>query len=108
MTHENILNLAIEDRIEIIRNCIKQIESDKITILTDSNDSSKSLIQHKPEIGMSKESQLGLASYLKENKDTILHNSKEMCIITHSEFLVKELESIYTFLNMNGYKTVNE
>ena len=57
---------------------------------------------------MSKESQLGLTSYLKENKDTILHNSKSMYIITHSEFLVKELESIYTFLNMNGYKTINE
>lgn len=108
MTHENILNLSIEDRIEIIRNCMKQIESDKITILTCSKDSGKSLIQHKPEIGMSKESQLGLASYLKENKDTILHNSKSMCIITHSEFLVKELESIYTFLNMDGYKTVNK
>lgn len=26
MTHENILNLSIEDRIEIIRNCMKQIE----------------------------------------------------------------------------------
>lgn len=73
MTHENILNLSIENRIEIIR-----------------------------------ESQLGLTSYLKENKDTILHNSKSMCIITHSEFLVKELKSIYTFLNMNGYKTVNK
>ena len=47
MTHENILNLSIEKRIEIIR-----------------------------------ESQLSLASYLKENKDTILHNSKSMCIIT--------------------------
>lgn len=55
-----------------------------------------------------RESQLSLASYLKENKDTILHNSKSMCIITHSEFLVKELEFIYTFLNMNGYKTINE
>lgn len=73
MTHENILNLSIENRIEIIR-----------------------------------ESQLGLTSYLKENKDTILHNSKSMCIITHSEFLVKELEFIYIFLNMNGYKTINE
>lgn len=108
MTHENILNLSIENRIEIIRNYMKQIESDKITILTGSNDSSKSLIQHKPEIGMSKESQLGLASYLKENKDTILHNSKKKCASSHSEFLVKELESIYTFLNMNGYKTINE
>ena len=39
MTHENILNLSIENRIEIIR-----------------------------------ESQLSLASYLKKNKDTILHN----------------------------------
>lgn len=73
MTHENILNLSIENRIEIIQ-----------------------------------ESQLSFASYLKENKDTILHNSKSMCIITHSEFLVKELKSIYTFLNMNGYKTVNK
>ena len=57
---------------------------------------------------MSKESQLGLASYLKENKDTILHNSKGMCIITHSEFFVKELESISTFLNMDGYETADE
>lgn len=73
MTHENILNLSIENSIEIIR-----------------------------------ESQLSLASYLKENKDTISHNSKSMYIITHSEFRVKELESIYTFLNMNEYKTVNE
>ena len=47
MTHENILNLSIENRIEIIR-----------------------------------ESQLSLASYLKENKETILHNSKSMYIIT--------------------------
>ena len=66
------------------------------------------IILDEPEIGMSKESQLGLASYLKENKDAILHNSKSMYIITHSEFLVKELESIYTFLNMNEYKTTNE
>ena len=73
MTHENILNLSIENRIEIIR-----------------------------------ESQLSLASYLKENKDTILHNSKSMYIITHSEFLVKELESISTFLNMDEYETVDK
>lgn len=184
MTHENILNLSIEDRIEIIRNCMKQIELNKITILTGSNGSGKSLIRQQlafklakdldcsprgltidvsmakrtssnpdlcalasfmaddpteptslatfyhiqttfnsigpehdwypyiildePEIGMSRESQLGLASYLKENKDTILHNSKGMCIITHSEFLVKELESISTFLNMDGYETADE
>lgn len=184
MTHENILNLSIEDRIEIIRNCMKQIELNKITILTGSNGSGKSLIRQQlafklakdlncsprgltidvsmakrtssnpdlgalasfmaddpteptslatfyhiqttfnsigpehdwypyiildePEIGMSRESQLGLASYLKEDKDTILHNSKGMCIITHSEFLVKELESISTFLNMDGYETADE
>ena len=36
MTHKNILNLSIEDRIEIIRNCMKQIELNKITILTSS------------------------------------------------------------------------
>lgn len=57
---------------------------------------------------MSKESQLGLTSYLKENKDTILHNSKSMYIITHSEFLVKELKSIYTFLNMDGYEIIDK
>lgn len=57
---------------------------------------------------MSKESQLSLASYLKENKDTILHNSKRMYIITHSEFLVKELKSISTFLNMDEYETVDK
>ena len=54
------------------------------------------------------ESQLSIASYLKENKDTILHNSKRMYIITHSEFLVKELKSISTFLNMDGYETIDK
>lgn len=73
MTHENILNLSIENCIEIIQ-----------------------------------ESQLSLASYLKENKNTILHNSKSMYIITNSEFLVKELESISTFLNMDGYETIDK
>ena len=57
---------------------------------------------------MSKESQLSLTSYLKENKDTILHNSKRMYIITYSEFLVKKLKSISTFLNMDEYETVDK
>lgn len=118
MTHENILNLSIKNRIEIIRNYIKQIESDKITILTSSKSSGKSLIQHKLtfkfvkelnysphrltiDVSMTKRTAsnsdpsaltsfiandptepTSLTSYLKENKETILHNSKSMCIIT--------------------------
>lgn len=55
MTHENILNLSIEDRIEIIKNCMKQIESDKITILTGSNGSGKSLIRQQLAFKFAKE-----------------------------------------------------
>jgi predicted ATPase len=118
MTHENISNLSIENRIEIIRNYMKQIEPDKITILTGSNSSGKSLIQQQLAFKLAKEldssprkltidvsmakrttsnpdldvltsfiaddptEPTSLASYLKKNKDTILHNSKSMCIIT--------------------------
>lgn len=118
MTHENISNLSIENSIEIIRNYMKQIESDKITILTGSNSSGKSLIQQQLAFKLAKEldssprkltidvsmakrttsnpdpsaltsfiaddptEPTSLASYLKENKDTILHNSKSMYIIT--------------------------
>ena len=55
MTHKNISNLSIEKRIEIIRNYMKQIESDKITILTSSNSSSKSLIQQPLAFKLAKE-----------------------------------------------------
>ena len=118
MTHENISNLSIENSIEIIRNYMKQIESDKITILTGSNSSGKSLIQQQLAFKLAKEldssprkltidvsmakrttsnpdpsaltsfiaddptEPTSLTSYLRENKDTILHNSKGMCIIT--------------------------
>lgn len=55
MTHENISNLSIKNSIEIIRNYMKQIESDKITILTGSNSSGKSLIQQQLAFKLAKE-----------------------------------------------------
>lgn len=66
------------------------------------------LILDEPEIGMSKESLLGLTNYLKTRFSDILNYTYGMLIITHSEFLVNELAADVTFLNMDGIQTANE
>lgn len=66
------------------------------------------LIIDEPEIGMSKESLLGLTLYLKSILPNIQENTYGMLIITHSEFLVKELQLHTTFLNMDGYTTAED
>lgn len=50
---------------------------------------------------MSKESQLGIALYIKNNIDKVLDNSYGLLIITHSEIIVETLKNISNFININ-------
>lgn len=65
------------------------------------------IIIDEPEIGMSAESQLGIAMFIKkqylENKDYLYG----CLVITHSTIVVDVLADIADFKNMNGYKTVH-
>lgn len=76
--------------------------------------SKRYLIIDEPEIGMSKESQLGFVEYLLSRTDEILEHTYGLLIITHSECLVQALtKSEYikdkvTFLNLDGYATPEE
>ena len=60
-----------------------------------------------PEIGMSRESQLGIARYILdkyiENKDKIYG----MLVITHSETIVEELKDTCVFLNLDGINDID-
>ena len=60
-----------------------------------------------PEIGMSRESQLGIARYIldkyNENKDKIYG----MLVITHSETIVEELKDTCVFLNLEGINDID-
>lgn len=61
-----------------------------------------------PEIGMSKESLLGLTNYLKSKIPYIQNETYGMLIITHSEFLVNEFKEHANFKNMDGFQTAEE
>lgn len=60
------------------------------------------IIIDEPEIGMSRESQMGIALYLLKNLPLILENSLGLLIITHSEDIVKILKDNGTFINLNN------
>lgn len=51
------------------------------------------LVIDEPEIGMSEESQLGLANYLNSIKDDVLSRNYGLLVITHSRILVANVES---------------
>ena len=55
--------------------------------------SKRYLIIDEPEIGMSKESQLGLAMYFKKRLPEIVDHTYGILIITHSEIIVDVLKS---------------
>ena len=59
------------------------------------------LVIDEPEIGMSEESQLGLANYLNKIKDDTLSRNYGLLVITHSRTLVANVESDY-FINIEG------
>lgn len=66
------------------------------------------LIIDEPEIGMSKESQLGFMQFLKKRLPEVLEYTHGLLIITHSEIVVNELKEIATFLNMDSDMTADE
>lgn len=53
------------------------------------------------EIGMSEESQLGIAMYINEHLKQFRENNKGMLIITHSRHLVRHIEAD-AFVNLEG------
>lgn len=59
------------------------------------------LVIDEPEIGMSEESQLGLANYLNKIKDDTLSRNYGLLVITHSRTLVANVESD-CFINIEG------
>ena len=66
------------------------------------------LIIDEPEIGMSEESQLGTALYLKGKLPEILENSLGLMIITHSKTIVKELKESADFIYTDCEMTDDE
>ena len=60
-----------------------------------------------PEIGMSRESQLGIANFIltqyEDNKDKMYG----MLVITHSETIVKALKDTCVFINLDGIDNVD-
>lgn len=77
------------------------------TFLKEDN-SKRYLIIDEPEIGMSKESQLGLMQYLSTKIDDVLKYTHGLLIITHSDVIVNALKDKAVFLNMDTDYTVDE
>jgi ABC-type dipeptide/oligopeptide/nickel transport system ATPase component len=71
-------------------------------------DSKRYLIIDEPEIGMSKESQLGFIIYLKNRMSEILEHTYGLLIITHSEIIVDAMKEDAVFLNMDSNCSADE
>ena len=61
-----------------------------------------------PEIGMSKESQLGITNYIKSEYEKYKDSMYGLLVITHSEMVVDILKDIADFKNLDGYKTIED
>lgn len=61
----------------------------------------KYLIIDEPEIGMSRESQLGFILYLQKRLPEIMDSTYGLLVITHSELIVDALKDNAVFLNMD-------
>lgn len=66
------------------------------------------IVIDEPEIGMSDESQLGIALFLKDELPKILENSLGIMIITHSKFVVRELKDNADFFYTDYDMTADE
>lgn len=66
------------------------------------------IIIDEPEIGMTDESQLGIALFLKRRLSEILENSLGIMIITHSKFVVRELKDNADFFYTDYDMTADE
>ena len=70
------------------------------TFVKNPESSKRYLVLDEPEIGMTKESQLGLALLIKKTYGVL--------IISNSEYFISRLANIGVFLNMDGYESVDE
>ena len=66
------------------------------------------IVIDEPEIGMSKESQLGFVKYFESKLPEILEKTHGIMIITHSECLVSALKDKAVFLNMDADISADE
>ena len=66
------------------------------------------LIIDEPEIGMSKESQLGFINWFKKQIPSLLENTLGVMLITHSELIVEQLKELAVFLNIDSDCTADE
>ena len=66
------------------------------------------LIIDEPEIGMSKESQLGFINWFKAQLPSLLENTLGIMVITHSELIVEHLKEMAIFLNIDKDCTADE
>ena len=66
------------------------------------------LIIDEPEIGMSRESQLGIAMYIKEQYEKYQDKLYGLLIITHSEILVTYLKDMSGFISLDDIETADE
>lgn len=78
------------------------------TFVRNSESSKRYLVMDEPEIGMTKESQLGLALLIRENADALLQKTHGVLIISNSEYFISQLADTGIFLNMDGYESVEE
>ena len=78
------------------------------TFVRNTESSKRYLVLDEPEIGMTKESQLGLALLIKENVEALLQKTYGVLIISNSEYFISRLANIGVFLNMDGYESVDE
>ena len=62
----------------------------------------KYLVIDEPEIGMSRESQLGFVLYLQKRLPEIMDSTYGLLIITHSELIVDALKDDAVFINMDN------
>lgn len=76
--------------------------------LTEDDSKKRYIIIDEPEIGMSRETQLGLVKYLMNRLDEIMSNSHGLLIITHSEVIVDAFKDKSVFLNLDKDCTADE
>ena len=93
----NPTSLSTFQFIETLFNTFNKNEGDKRYLIID-----------EPEIGMSKESQLGFINWFKKQIPSLLENTLGVMLITHSELIVEQLKELAVFLNIDSDCTADE
>ncbi len=106
MTHDWPLTPTSVSTYHLIKGLFRELETDENSRRREQK--KHYLIIDEPEIGMSRESQLGIAEYIKKQ---YLDHKKDiygLLVITHSETIVKTLKDIGTFISLDGYGSAEE